>query len=180
MQNEVWKDIEGYEGIYQVSNLGRIKSLDRKVRSRWGLMKQKGIVLKSRICNGYVLICLSKNGKNKDVSVHRVIAKSWVPGRTDAKNEVNHIDGDKTNNSVDNLEWCDRRHNIQHSIRIGLRTRQDGAGGYSAILTEKEVKEIRELKKNNPTISQPTLGRMFGISKSEIGYILNRAVWKNI
>lgn len=115
--DEVWKDVEGYEGIYQVSNFGRIKSLDRIVpRIDGSVKKVKGKILKTRVSKGYVLINLNKDGICKTVSLSRLIATTFIPNEEN-KPEVNHIDEDKTNNSISNLEWCTSLENANHGTR---------------------------------------------------------------
>lgn len=118
MKNEIWKDIEGYEGLYQISNLGRVKSLGRKNCSNQ--------CLKTKILNpsfdnkrGYKRACLCKNNKEKRIMVHLLVAKAFIPNILN-KPIINHIDGNKANNSVDNLEWCTYKENSQHAIKLGL------------------------------------------------------------
>ena len=105
---EIWKDIEGYEGLYQVSNLGRIKRLK-------GVGCRKERVLKSSPVKGYSSVALWSYCKFKAISIHRAVALAFIPN-PDNKEEVNHIDGIKTNNRVDNLEWNTRKENIKHAI----------------------------------------------------------------
>lgn len=109
--NEVWKDIEGYEGIYQVSNLGRVRSLDRyitKPHPRNGVLTkyfQRGTVVVCHVLrNGYVGIVLKVGGKQKNFMVHRLVAKAFVTGYFECA-DVNHKDCNRQNNHADNLEW---------------------------------------------------------------------------
>lgn len=117
---EIWKDIEGYEGLYQVSNLGRVKSLDRK---RWngkvyGKWKGRFITIRKDV-KGYCTVKLNKNGKGKTKLVHRLVAESFIKKERE-EYEVNHIDGNKCNNNVDNLEWCSHSYNAKHAWDTGL------------------------------------------------------------
>lgn len=118
---EIWKDIPNYEGLYQASNLGRIRSLDHKVmkKSLSGELivnQYKGKILKGWVQNtGYLTVSLS----NKKYSVHRLIATTFLE-QEKGKNIVNHIDGNKLNNNVNNLEWCDYKHNFDEAIRLNL------------------------------------------------------------
>ena len=104
---EIWKDIKDYEGLYQVSNLGRVKSLDRIVKDT---TKDRTQTLKGREIkttdngNGYKLVCLTKNSIRKNKYVHRLVAETFIPNPDNLK-EVNHKDLNKNNNSVCNLEW---------------------------------------------------------------------------
>lgn len=114
----VWKDIKGYEGYYQISNLGQVKSLLRIVpHSLKGKKTIPEIILKQLIDNvGYYSSRLTKNGKGTTVRTHRLIAVSFIPN-TDNKPCVNHKNGIKTDNSIENLEWCTHSENQLHSYR---------------------------------------------------------------
>lgn len=114
MTEEMWKEIDGYAGIYEVSSLGRVRSIDRIVTMKNGLKrKTPGVVLKLNRGNGtgnYKSVSLSKDGIMKRFLVHRLVANAVVPNPDDLP-EINHKDEDKCNNRADNLEWCDRKYN---------------------------------------------------------------------
>ena len=113
---EIWKDIKGYEGLYQVSNLGRVKSLDKIIvtidrKNRC----QKGKILKLQISKyGYNVITLWNNNISKQFKVHRLVAIAFIPNPNNLP-QINHIDEDKLNNKIDNLEWCTALENNHHS-----------------------------------------------------------------
>ena len=120
---EEWRDIEGYEGLYQVSNFGRVRSLGRDIvrRTRYGTMAPyhiNGKVLKPLHSQGdYCYVHLfDKDGASTNHKVHRLVAKAFVPN-PDNLNEVNHIDEDKDNNRADNLEWCKHVDNCNYGTR---------------------------------------------------------------
>ena len=115
---EIWKDYKDYEGLYQASNLGIMRSLDRWVSSKNGSMQFiKGRILKLLNHNaGYLSANLWKNNKVKTYLVHRIIAEVFLPNPNNYK-EVNHKDEDKTNNIVENLEWCDAKYNSNYGTR---------------------------------------------------------------
>lgn len=117
---EVWKDIVGYEGLYQVSNLGRVKSLKRNKANNYGKVPER--VLKQQInkkSGGYSQASLCKEGKYKVFFIHRLVARAFIHN-PDNKPVVNHKDGNKHNNCVGNLEWCTQKENVLHSFVTGL------------------------------------------------------------
>ena len=108
---EIWKDIEGYEGIYQVSNTGKVKSLDRKV---WNYTKKGRVLKMHNNGHGYYNLSLHGNGKDeKHAYVHILVAKAFIPNPNNYE-QVNHKDFNKSNNCVDNLEWVSRKQNVLH------------------------------------------------------------------
>ena len=109
---EIWKDKKDYEGHYQVSNFGRVKSI------KFG----KEIILKQSIRHGYYYVCLSKNGIVKTYNVHRLVAEVFLPNPNNYK-EVNHKDENPQNNIVSNLEWCDRLYNVRYGTGIERRSK---------------------------------------------------------
>lgn len=119
--NEIWKDIEGYEGLYQVSNLGRVKSLERVVlRGNGRTLKVRERILKSAIQGtGYERIYLHDEGVKRGFYAHRLVAQAFLY-RKDGADEVNHKDGNKLNNESSNLEWVTGDENIDHAFKEGL------------------------------------------------------------
>ena len=118
---EIWKDIKGYEGLYQVSNLGRVKSLERKVRNgehTYRIISEKILKL-DNLYDGYLGIGLYISRKQHYFKVHRLVAESFIPN-PENKLEVNHIDGNKTNNNAENLEWVTRIENMRHAAANNL------------------------------------------------------------
>lgn len=132
IQDEVWKDIEGYEGLYQVSTCGNVKSLPKIRRNGTGTYIQKERLLKpSNTSTGYKKVELCKDGKRKGFKVHRLVAIAFIPN-PDNKPEVNHIDGNKINNNIDNLEWVTSSENSIHAYETGLNSNKKD-------LDEKEI-----------------------------------------
>lgn len=113
---EVWKDIEGYEGLYKISNLGRVKSLPKPHKFVHGFYLTKEKILSPRVCGtqrGYLSVALQREGEYKQVKIHRLVAQAFIPNHNNLK-EVNHIDENKGNNKADNLEWCTRSYNVNY------------------------------------------------------------------
>lgn len=120
---EIWKDISGYAGLYQVSNKGRVRSVDRLVKytlkGNERVRRCKGKLISQHDASGYKFVELNDHAK-KTYLVHRLVALAFLPNPHN-KETVNHIDGDKYNNCVDNLEWATSSENIKHSFLLGLR-----------------------------------------------------------
>lgn len=119
---ETWKPVIGYENLYEVSDLGNVRSVDRYIDTNIKHVTkrlQKGRILSQNLKrNGYMTVDLCKNGKIKTTLVHRIVADAFLP--EDGKRTINHIDGDKTNNAVCNLERSSHSENIKHAFKTGL------------------------------------------------------------
>ena len=109
---EQWRDVEGYDGAYQISDLGRVRS---RKSSEWKVLR----AYENRY--GYLKVFLWKDGKRYNIYVHRLVAQAFIPNDNILKNEINHINEDKTDNRASNLEWCDRSYNVTYN---GLRYRR--------------------------------------------------------
>ena len=112
---EIWKDIEGYEGLYQVSNLGRVKSLDRVVEGKSSSTRlHRGKILSPGIgSTGYYMVVLYKDGGGCSYTVHRLVSNTFIPNPHNHP-YINHKDENKLNNNVDNLEWCTHQYNMNY------------------------------------------------------------------
>lgn len=121
---EIWKDIKEYEGLYQVSNLGNIKSLNRTIENKGSIGGKYRIKEKNRAQTisktGYYICTLYKKGKGRTFKVHRLIAEAFIDN-PDNLPIINHKDGNKLNNLIDNLEWCDYSHNNKEAYKQGLK-----------------------------------------------------------
>lgn len=117
---EIWKDIKNYEGLYQISNLGNVKSVKRYRNAGTGNYLQKEKIISQFDVRGYKQVRLCKDKKYKNFSVHRLVAKAFIPN-TEEKEQVNHINGIKSDNRLDNLEWCTQSENQIHAYRTGLQ-----------------------------------------------------------
>lgn len=125
---EIWKPVVGYEGLYEVSSEGRVKSVFRTVPSKKGGSRTVPEKIKSFAeVNGYFVCPLYRNNKERRFMVHRLVAEAFIPN-PEQKAEVNHIDGDKHNNRVSNLEWVTRLENVHHAIETGLAVQYDRHG----------------------------------------------------
>lgn len=115
---EIWKSIQGYEGLYEVSNLGNVRGLDRPFRNKQGIAMMKGRVLTPFYDSkqGYYKVKLCKDGKHKNFRIHRLVALAFLENPFNYT-DVNHKDEDKTNNNVDNLEWCTRKYNNNYGTK---------------------------------------------------------------
>lgn len=159
MSNEEnWKWIEGYEGHYKISNFGRVFSVKSNI-----FLSVKRITK-----DGYNYVALSKDNKPKEMKTHRLVATYFIPN-PDNKETVNHIDGNKLNNHVDNLEWCTRHENMQHAYKLGLKKMHRGHEHASSKLTPEQIKEIRATyKPYKKGCSALALGKKYGVHNSTI------------
>jgi len=162
---EKWSDIKGFGGDYQVSNLGRIKSFKQK--------KEK-ILKIQKYSNGYNFITLSFNGEQKGYLLHRLVIKSFV-GDIPIGLDVNHKDGNKDNNCLNNLEVITKSENQKHAAKLGLKP--CGEKHKNSKLTELQIKEIREDNRKTP---QHVFAKKFGVARSNISMIQNNKAWKQI
>lgn len=148
---EIWKDIKGYEGIYMISNLGRIMSLERRIRYGNNYRNVKRKIMNPRRKgkdNPYLTIILYKDKNSKTYHVHRIVALHFVSGYFEGA-DVNHKDGNKSNNISTNLEWCTRSENILHSRRIlknvfGFQKGNPGPGKVKVVQLTTEGQFIKE------------------------------------
>lgn len=177
MNKEIWKDIEGYEGLYKISSTGRIKSCERITRDKNGKeRKTKEIFLKGFFCRGgYQNVDLCKKCKVKKYIVHRLVAKAFIPNHKN-KPQVNHIDGIKTNNKIKNLEWSTSGENIRHAFKTGLNKAASGSCNGKSILTELIVKNIKERHKEKAK----DLAVEYGVSTRAITDIRSGRTWGQI
>ena len=129
---EMWRWIKGYENIYQISNYGRVRSVDRfvycevspnKLQHLFGKILKQGLNKK-----GYPIVYLSKDGKQKTITVHRLVALAFIENPLNLP-QVNHKDGIKTNNHMDNLEWCTNADNQKHAYDMGLQPSYENSNG---------------------------------------------------
>ena len=172
MKTENWKDIAGYEGYYQVSDLGRVRSLNRMVISGNATRTITGKILKPKInpVNGYHSVMLGMAGRGKYVRIHRLVAQAFIPN-LEYKPEVNHINGNKADNRVVNLEWS--THSENHIHRIQVLKQISGA----AKITQKIADEIRE-RFANGNITKTALGKEYNLSQQSISLIINHKCWR--
>lgn len=172
---EIWKDINGYEGLYQVSNLGRVKSLDRvdcSGRHRVGVTLKPGTSH-----NGYLFVRLSKNSKYSNKRINRLVAEHFIDNPLN-KPEVNHCDGNKLNNQVDNLEWSTRSENTLHAFASGLKQPSKGESHGQHKLTKELVHEIKSTyKPYDVEFGCHALSRKYGISPSQVCSIAKGVYW---
>lgn len=178
-QIEIWKDVVGYESIYQVSNLGNIKALAQKrwmnVNMCYSHYKEK-ILKPSTTIDGYLKIRLYKDLIDKNFLVHRLVGISFIDN-IENKKEINHINGIKNDNRIENLEWVTPMENVKHSYKIGIKKPQKGIYNGSCKLTELQVLEIRSLKGLK---SYNELSKIYNVGTSTIGRVLQKTHWKHI
>lgn len=176
---EIWKDIENFEGIYQVSNMGRVRSLDRQIHYKDGRIGNfTGIILKQGVCRkGYPIVYLSKGSKKKAIKVHRLVALTFVK-KHQKKNQVNHIDGDKSNNIFTNLEWCDNSENQIHAYANGLNSVSRGESNGNNKYSLSIIIELKKMLKIGKTYKE--IINKLNVSKSLIYHVKSEKTWKYV
>lgn len=165
------KDIKGYEGHYKINEKGEVFSFkNNRIRK-----------LKPRTTHdGYVWYNLCLNGKHKTCRANRMVAEAFVPN-PENKPTVNHIDGNKTNNNVENLEWATREEQMEHAYKSGLKKPVRGTLQGNSVLTEEQVKEIRSsYKPHSKEFGMRALAKKYNVSEPCILRCVRKVTYKNI
>jgi len=180
--NEQWKDIKNFEGHYQVSDMGRIKSLEREIiKKDKKKSKVKETILKgSKDTKGYIQVELKKDGKRNIKMIHRLVAEAFLE-KPKGKDQINHKDGNKENNKLDNLEWCTCQENIKHAWENKLNKARYGEEHPNHKLNKEQVQYI---KKNyiprDKEYGARALARKFNVTLGPITKIISGKGWKQI
>ncbi len=162
-ETEIWKPLKEYEGLYEISNMGNIRSLIKKGNTKHQ-MKKTGV----DVSTSYINVMLSKNNIPLTKRVHRLVAETFIPN-PDNKPVVNHKDGNKKNNAASNLEWMTYSENTLHSFKNGLQKKIFGNKNYITKITDQDVFKIKEFiaqGKNNKEIA-----KIYGVNPSQISRI---------
>lgn len=160
---EIWKDVVGYEGIYEVSNDGQIRTKEGKITSneRYSKRVWKQRVLKQKVDKeNSCRVNLWKNGKEKTWLVHRLVALAYIP-TVEGKESINHIDGSRLNNHIDNLEWCNHKENNNHAFDTGLMS-----SNVPIVLVHKNTKQAHYFR------SMAKAGKFLGKAHGYISAVL--------
>ena len=173
LPDEEWRDVidekTDYEDKYQISSFGRARSF------KAGRVKILKLVFDGK---GYAYVGIHKNGKQKKVHVHALVAKAFIPN-PEGKTQINHIDGDKSNNRVENLEWVSPSENIQHALETGLM--KSGCDRFDSSLTVEQVREIRrDCIPNDRALGFASFARKFNVSYGVIFKAYYRETYKNV
>lgn len=166
---EEWRDIKGWEGVYQISNSGNLKSL------KFG----KERILKKRYdAYGYVMYSLNKDGKSYQRKAHRLVLESFGE-KIRGKEHVNHKNGVKGDNRIENLEWCTHSENIQHAFDVGLAKGMKGEKHPQCKLTKEQVVQIRNMYKPGK-VSQEAVAKLFGVDRKVVSDIYLGKSWSHL
>jgi len=185
MEQEVWKPILGindgyYDGYYEVSNFGRFKMLPRLLRHSKGMRISKEKIVEGCNRNGYKTVSFKKDAIKKTIDVHILVARAFINNPNPEKFKiVNHLNSDRADNRVENLEWCDHSRNAKHAFEAGKLKITRGSERSSAILNEDKVMAIKLLYKTGK-FSHWKLANLFNIGKTTIQNILNGTKWAHV
>lgn len=180
---EEWRDVVGYEGLYQVSNIGSVRSLDRihPTTSNVGnatLYKRKGSVMSPKTeKSGYITQTLSKDKITKTRKVHRLVAQAFIPN-PEKKPQVNHKNGIKSDNRVENLEWVTTFENRQHAYDTGLQKPTKGTLNGMAVYTERDVEFVSIQYAMG--MKQVDIERTYEYSKAFVHSVVNNKSWRHV
>ena len=180
LENEIWKPVVGWEELYEVSNTGKVKTKDRVVKCNTGEGIKKAKEMKSKTDRyGYSGITLRIGKRILQTGVHRLVAKAFIPNPED-KEQVNHIDGNKLNNHVTNLEWVNNKENSAHAVRTGLTNGkwELGENNPAVKLDTATVLKIRSMYAEG--ISQIAISKQLDICSRNTHCIVRRKSWKHI
>lgn len=175
MTKEIWKSVPGYEGYYEASTLGNVRTVTRESHNGVGTFIRQSVILKpSMQNNGYYRVMLTKDKKNKYVLVHRIVALTFIDNPLN-KPIVNHKDEDKHNNRVDNLEWFTKKENNNYNNRqykIAAKNKSNGFYEQNAIKSRKPVLAVPvDPSKETITLKSVTDGKNYGFIPSEISAV---------
>ncbi len=163
---EVWRHVKGFEEFYQISNLGRVRSVSRVVLRKNGRKyRVRGKILTATPLNKYAGVSLSRKGSVKNVYVHHIVMEAFI-GDCPENMEINHKDGNKMNGKIDNLEYISHKKNVEHAFSTCLSTK--GSDRSDSKLTEMNVRRIRELRGIE---TGRALARKYSVSESLISHI---------
>lgn len=169
---EIWKDIDGYNGLYQVSNKGNVRSWKK---GRYGRSEKPRLLSLTKTKTGYYKVKLTSPNIFKPL-VHRLVAKAFIPNPIN-KSQVNHIDCNKINNCVDNLEWTTQQENMDHAKQHDLHTK--GEDNNTAKLKKNDVLDIRNAYKLG-CFSQSEIADAYNVSQTSISAIITKRNWSHI
>jgi NUMOD4 motif len=182
-EKEIWYDIPGYAGVYQLSNLGNVKSLERRlIRSNGRRIHIKERILKQSLNNGYLQVCLKRNGESRTFGVHQLVALVFIPNPNNLPC-VLHIDNNQQNNCVLNLRWGTQLDNITQAWNEGrcenlkIKTTYGERNGNN-VLTEREVKEIKQ-KYIPRQYTRKQLAKEYNVHRTTIDSILGGKTWNH-
>ena len=167
---EIWKSVVGFEGYYSVSNTGIVKADKRTLHN--GQRRNEKVLSPSKKYNGYRQVSLCRNGTTKYVSIHILVLEAFVGPKPDGC-EAMHLDGNRSNNSVDNLAWGTHKENMSHQRKHG--TALIGERHWKARLTEDQIRQIR-----NDDRSQTVIAKEYGVLQCHISDIKNRVRWGHV
>ena len=171
LPHEIWRDVVGYEGLYQVSNIGRVKSF-------YSLGER--LLTPSSNKSGYMYVVLTKDGVRKSCKVHTLVARAFLPN-PENKPVVHHKDSNRSNNRVENLQWVTHQENTAYAVQKGSYDKEGGCDSPFAKLTEEDVRYIRKhYRSRSHEFGSNALARKFGVCKNTILNVVGHITYENV
>lgn len=178
LPQEQWKSIPGFEGFYEISSFGRVRSLERTMKNKHGTSSRvPAIMLRPDFGqDGYARVSLHCDGMLRRESVHRLVARQFLDGIHERR-QVNHKDGNKQNNRADNLEWVTARENVLHAWRMGLCMPVAGEQNGNSKLSERDVAIVMSAAARD--VPSREISRVFNITEAAVSAIIRGKSWKS-
>lgn len=178
IEGEIWKEVVGYEGLYEVSNLGRVKSVRKIVKRNTGFLVKPEVIKKQKVSKGYLTVALCKESVFKHKKVHILVGVSFIENPQN-KPQINHKKGNKLDNRATELEWNTAEENVRHSYSFGLKIGKKGELHPLSKLNDSDIPNIISLRFDKK-LTQQAIADMYNVCRATISLITNKKYYSHI